>query len=125
MYLKEPIGEQRRLYGELCRAYDFGRPAGLEVRDFMIPGPGGRDSGAAFGPRLTGLPPAAILTAEADPLLADAERYAQVPAAAGVPTDLEVAKGVVHGFLRARHISPESGRAFAWLCDAARRWLDA
>jgi acetyl esterase len=290
-YLKAPIGEQRRLYGELCRAYDFGRPAGLEVRDFTIPGPaggiparlyrrpdpavqaglvylhggsfylGGLDShdsiaaelavragitvvavdyrlapehrfpaayddalaaldwiaenaaalaidparlgvggdsaggnlaaGLALaahdrgGPRLkaqlliypaldrhdaddgasgeagapllepeeirfaircytgadelpddvravplsaedfSGLPPAAILAAEVDPLLADAERYAQVLAAAGVPTDLEVAKGVVHGFLRARRISPESARAFAWLCDAARRWLDA
>jgi hypothetical protein len=26
-YWKAPIGEQRRLYGELCRAYDFGRPS--------------------------------------------------------------------------------------------------
>ena len=40
-YLKAPIGEQRRLYGELCRAYDFGRPTGLEVRDLTISGPTG------------------------------------------------------------------------------------
>ncbi|HEX9769945.1 MAG TPA: alpha/beta hydrolase [Kiloniellales bacterium] len=72
----------------------------------------------------SGLPPAAILAAEADPLLRDAERYAQVLTAAGVPVELEVAKGVVHGFLRARRMSPESDRGFAWLCDAARRRLD-
>jgi len=71
----------------------------------------------------SGLPPAAILAAEADPLLADAERYARALAEADVPVELEVAKGVVHGFLRARRMSPESGRTFAWLCDAARRLL--
>jgi acetyl esterase/lipase len=71
----------------------------------------------------SGLPPAAILAAEVDLLLIDAERYAEVLAAAGVPVDLEVAKGVVHGFLRARRASPESGRAFAWLCETARRLL--
>ncbi len=289
-YLKEPVAEQRRLYEWLCRAYDFGRPAGLEVRELAIPGPAGgiparlyrraepatqaglvylhgggwylggldshdsitaelaeragitvvavayrlapehpfpaayddavvaldwiaghaaelaidparlgvggdsaggglaaavalavrdrgraplkaqvliypaldrhddlRDWDAAVGAPLldaeeirfaarcyTGadappadpravpllaedfsdLPPAAILAAEVDPLLSDAERYAHRLAAAGVPVDLEVAKGVVHGFLRARRMSPESGRAFAWLCDAVRRQLD-
>ena len=70
-----------------------------------------------------GLPPAAILAAEADPLLSDAEAYAAALAAAGVSAQLEVAKGVVHGFLRARHDSPESARAFAWLCEAAGRLL--
>jgi acetyl esterase len=288
-YWKAPIGEQRRLYGELCRAYDFGRPADLAVRDLTIPGPaggiparlyrkldpatqagliylhggswylGGLDShesitaelaeragitvvavdyrlapehpfpaayddalaalewiageaatlgidparlgvggdsaggnlaaGVALAardrkaPRLkaqiliypaldrhdansdaspvegaplleaeeihfaircytgtdvmpddvraaplladdfAGLPTAAILAAEADPLLADADAYAQVLAAAGVPVELEVARGVVHGFLRARRMSPESARAFAWLCDATGRLL--
>ena len=71
----------------------------------------------------SGLPPAAILAAEADPLLSDAERYVEVLKAAGVAAELDVAKAVVHGFLRARRTSPESGRAFAWLCEAARRLL--
>ena len=82
-------------------------------------------STALSAEEFSGLPPAVILAAEADPFVADAERYAQALAAAGVPADLEVAKGVVHGFLRARRMSPESARAFAWLCDAARPWLDA
>ena len=41
-YLEEPIEAQRRLYEGLCQAYDFGRPAGLEVRDFSLPGPAGK-----------------------------------------------------------------------------------
>jgi len=287
-YWMEPVGEQRRRYAELCRAFDFGRTAGLEVRDFAIPGPageiparlyrkpdsvaqaglvylhggswylGGLDShdsitaelaeragitvvavdyrlapehrfpaayddalaaldwiaghsadlaidparlgvggdsaggnlaaGIALaardrgGPHLkaqvliypaldrhdarasveagaplleaeeirfaircytgtdvlpadpraaplaahdfAGLPPAALLAADIDPLLADLERYARALAVAGVPVDLKVAEGVVHGFLRARRMSPESGRAFAWLCAAARRLLN-
>ncbi|MDX1576003.1 MAG: alpha/beta hydrolase [Kiloniellales bacterium] len=288
-YLKEPIGEQRRLYDALCRAYDFGRPAGLEVRGLAIPGPAGEIPARLYrkpGPRVqgglvyfhggswylggldshdsitaelaertgitvvavdyrlapehhfpaayddalaaldwiahsaaelaidparlgvggdsaggnlaaavalaardrkaphlkaqiliypaldrhdaaakaspdegvplleaeeitfavrcytgadvmpddvravpllaedfTGLPPAAILAAEADPLLADAEAYARSLAASGVAVELELARGVVHGFLRARRMSPESGRAFAWLCDATQRLL--
>jgi len=71
----------------------------------------------------SGLAPAVMLAAQADPLLADAERYAEGLSSAGVPVELEVAKGVVHGFLRARRMSPESGRAFDWLCAAARRVL--
>lgn len=76
-----------------------------------------------LAPDFTGLPPAAILAAEADPLLGDADAYARRLATAGVAVELEVARGVVHGFLRARRTSPESARAFAWLCDAARRLL--
>ena len=40
-YWTLPVDEQRRLYGGLCRAYAFDRPAGLEVRDLEIPGPTG------------------------------------------------------------------------------------
>jgi acetyl esterase/lipase len=102
-----------------------------EIR-FAIRGYTGRDALPA-DPRavpllagdFAGLPPAAVLAAEADPLLPDAERYAAALRAAGVPVDFEVAKGVVHGFLRARRMSPESARGFSWLCDAARRRLEA
>jgi acetyl esterase len=74
---------------------------------------------------LGGLPPAAVLAAEADPLVADARAYVARLAQAGVPADLEVAPGTVHGFLRARTMSPAAGRAFDWLCEAVRRLLVA
>ncbi len=71
----------------------------------------------------SGLPPAAILAAEYDPLAADAEAYAARLAEAGVPLDFELAPGIVHGFLRARRTSPAAARAFTWLCDRARALL--
>lgn len=30
---------QRKIYDDLCRAFDAGRPAGVSVRDYSIPGP--------------------------------------------------------------------------------------
>ena len=64
-----------------------------------------------------GLPPAAILAAELDVIADDSRRYAACLEAAGVAAELEVASGLPHGFLRARHMSPAAGRAFAWICD--------
>ncbi len=40
-YVTAPLAEQRRMYDDLCRAYDFGRPAGVTVEDRRVPGPGG------------------------------------------------------------------------------------
>ena len=71
----------------------------------------------------TGLPPAAILAAEVDVIADDSRRYAARLDAAGVPADLEVAPGLPHGFLRARHMSPSAGRAFAWICQRTRALL--
>ena len=36
----DPAG-QRRVYDALCKAFDAGRPAGVVVRDFAVPGPDG------------------------------------------------------------------------------------
>jgi acetyl esterase len=66
---------------------------------------------------LSGLPPAAILAAELDVIADDSRLYAAALEAAGVAAALEVAPGLPHGFLRARHMSPAAGRAFTWLCD--------
>ena len=33
---------QRGVYDALCKAFDAGRPSGVAVRDFTIPGPGGK-----------------------------------------------------------------------------------
>jgi acetyl esterase len=124
-----PLLDRHDGAGDAQEAADAPLLAADEIR-FAIRGYSGDDALPA-DPRavpllaedFSGLPHAAILAAEADLLLGDAERYAAALQAAGVPVDFEVAKGVVHGFLRARRMSPESARGFTWLCEAARRRL--
>ncbi len=60
--------------------------------------------------RLEGLPPAVIVGAELDPLLPESREYARRLAAAGVATELMVAPGMIHGFLRAMAMSPAAAR---------------
>jgi acetyl esterase len=68
-----------------------------------------------------GLPVAWIVAAEHDPLRDDAQAYAEHLGAAGIPVEIWVAPGLVHGFLRARNISASAAVAFDRLCDAVQR----
>jgi len=90
-------------------------------------GPSGKTDDPYAAPLLaedfSGLPPAYLQAVEYDPLRLDAEAYAARLSAAGVPTDLEVAPGLVHGYMRARFLSAAAGRAFDHLCAATRRLL--
>lgn len=65
---------------------------------------------------LSGLPPALVHVAEIDPLADDGRRYCKRLQEAGVPAELRVAEGMIHGFLRARHIGPDSAAEFDIPC---------
>jgi acetyl esterase len=65
---------------------------------------------------LAGLPKAWVHVAEIDPLFGDGRIYAERLDAAGVPTEYRCAKGMLHGFLRARLLGPDSGAEFAAIC---------
>ena len=67
----------------------------------------------------SGLAPAAIFAAGYDPLRQDAEDYAAVLHAAGVPVSYRDDPGLIHGWLRARHMSRLAARAFAAVLRAA------
>jgi acetyl esterase len=92
-------------------------------------GPSGKTDDPYAAPLLAGdfsvLPPAYVQAVEYDPLRADAEAYAARLTEAGVPVELEVASGLVHGCLWARFTSAAAGGAFARLCAATRRLLAA
>jgi len=64
------------------------------------------------------LPPTAIFVAECDPLASDGTEYAARLADAGVPVALTVEPGMVHGYLRARHMAEGARASFARITAA-------
>ena len=68
-------------------------------------------------PDHTGLAPAWIGLAECDPLVDEGVQYADTLRMAGVPVDLEIYKGVVHGFITMGRAIPDALQAHA---DAGR-----
>ncbi len=70
-----------------------------------------------------GLPPAFLQAAQYDPLRDDTVEYACRLDAAGVAVELHVETGLVHGFLRARHVTRRGGEAFDRTCRAVRRLI--
>jgi acetyl esterase len=69
-------------------------------------------------PDLSGLAPALILTAEYDPLRAEAEAYAARLREAGVPVTLHDYAGYVHGFIRMRDVLDQADTALTEVAEA-------
>lgn len=68
-------------------------------------------------PSLAGLPPALIITAEHDPLRAEADRYAERLAAEGVPVRLTDYVGMAHGFLSVPAVASGARQALGEICQ--------
>lgn len=64
------------------------------------------------------LPPTAIFTAECDPLASDGVEYAARLAEAGVQVELTEEPGMVHGYLRARHMATGARASFQRITGA-------
>jgi len=71
----------------------------------------------------SGLAPAAVLLAEADPLVDEGLAYADVLRAAGVPVQLELARGVTHDFIKMGRSLPEATAAIDFCAAALREHL--
>ena len=69
----------------------------------------------------SGLPPAVIVSADIDPLRDDARDYCDALRAAGVPAIWRNEPQLLHGYLRARHMSARAGESFAWICRETAR----
>jgi len=99
------------LTGDRVRQYIalFRRCGGLDARLAPIE----RDD-------LAGLPPTHIVAAEHDPLRGEAEGLAVRLREAGVATSLQVAAGMIHGFLRAVAVSAAARDELARAVEAVR-----
>jgi len=72
---------------------------------------------------LSGLPPAALVTAELDPLRDDGEAYAEALAAAGVRVITRRFDGLVHGFFAMGAFSAAAREAVGQVCADLRELL--
>ncbi|MEP6018029.1 MAG: alpha/beta hydrolase [Paracoccaceae bacterium] len=61
----------------------------------------------------SGLPPVVAITAQCDPLSSDGDAYVQELTKAGIPAIWREEKGLVHAYLRARHMSEKANASFA------------
>ena len=66
----------------------------------------------------SGLPPTVALSADIDPLRDDARVYVEKLVKAGIAARWVNEPGLVHDYLRARHLSQRAGEAFDHICAA-------
>jgi len=72
-------------------------------------------------PKLEGLPPALVISAEFDPLVDDNEAYARRLKEAGVPTEYVCFPGMIHPFFTLGGIVEDSAKAEALVAQALRK----
>ncbi|MFD3944521.1 alpha/beta hydrolase [Streptomyces sp. NPDC058579] len=88
-------------------------------------GPAGDPVAASPGlaPDLTGFPPTLVVLADCDVLRDEGLAYARRLSSAGVQAQVQLHTGVFHGFLGARGVLPEAGKALAgaaaWVANVA------
>lgn len=91
-----------------------------KYRDWYLPGMQDTDDPYArpvMAKDLSNLPPAHIHTAQYDPIRDDGRVYAGLLIAAGCQVTYREAKGMVHGFMRARFEGPAAAAEYALICD--------
>jgi acetyl esterase len=71
----------------------------------------------------SGLPPAYVVSAELDPVRDDGREYAALLARGGVDVIYREARGMIHGFLRARFTGPAAKAEYDRICTFLRGHL--
>jgi len=92
--------------------------AGIRFDDGATEGPDHPTAAPLRATDFTALPPTAIFAAECDPLASDSVEYTARLAEAGVPVALTTEPGMVHGYLRARHMAAGAQDSFARITRA-------
>ena len=97
-----------------------------KYRDLYLPGNRDTDDPYARPVMATdhsGLPPAWIHSAEVDPIRDDGRVYASKLALAGTQVTYREARGMIHGFMRARFSGPGAKAEFDAICSFLREHL--
>jgi acetyl esterase len=76
-------------------------------------------------PDVSGLPPTLVHPAEIDPIRDDGRAFAAKLALAGSPVTFREARGMTHGFMRARFFGPAAKAEFDFICTFLRTHLFA
>lgn len=82
------------------------------------------DMGPLRATDFAGLPPAFVVTADIDPIRDDGADWVARLTEAGVAAELRNEPQLVHGYLRARHMSRRAADSFAAICDAMVRMAE-
>lgn len=110
-------------YLEFAEGYQLSKAVMEWFRDHYLADPSAaRDPYASplLAPDLRGLPPAAILTAECDPLCDEGEAYGERLAEAGVPVTCTRYAGMIHPFFSLSGAIPRALDAIQQVADAVR-----
>ena len=70
----------------------------------------------------SGFPPCAAFAAEFDPIRDDSVEYVNRLQTAGVQAECTIEKGLVHAYLRGRHMSLDASNSFQRICNAIRNF---
>jgi acetyl esterase len=100
--------------------------ATIKFRDLYLPDDRHTDDPYArpvMARDLSGLPPFWVHSAEMDPIRDDGRTFAAKLAMAGVDVTYREARGMIHGFMRARFKGKAAAREYDLICDFLKRQL--
>ncbi|MGB0843439.1 MAG: alpha/beta hydrolase [Alphaproteobacteria bacterium] len=89
-----------------------------QIRLSKAPDPKDTSYAPLWGKDFSMVPPTFIVTAECDPLASDGPAYATELENQGIPVVCREEKGLVHGYLRARHSVERATRSFERILQA-------
>ncbi|WP_187972852.1 alpha/beta hydrolase [Aquibium microcysteis] len=97
-----------------------------EFGELLFPGGPWLDDPVAFpvlADDLTGLPPTLVHMAEYDPIRDAGRAYAARLVLAGNDVTVRTARGMIHGFMRARFTGAQAAAEFRFICDFLARHM--
>jgi len=113
------LDQSQPSYAEHADGPGLTRAGTMKYRDLYLPDDRDTDDSYArpvMAEDLSGLPPFWVHSAEIDPIRDDGRVFAARLAEAGVDVTYREARGMIHGFMRARFKSQAAGHEYALIC---------